>query len=185
MNSTSLVLADFKDQKKNICLIFPFFPLKVNDWNRIGSVTTPPVHRLLDKHTKFHFDSCGKYKIKTTKIFYNCFRERGRLLLSEVVKSPGHEAEHFCSNLLPATDLLVVSQQVIPTKNFREICHKLDTQTKSSSQKVKPCAQYHRISSFPWWQKWIEIIKRGSSWNKQPVLSQKLHLTCLVLPLKV
>lgn len=98
-------------------------------------MTTPPAHSLLGKPTKYHFDSCGEKKnLKDTKTFYNSFTEWGRLLLSQVVKSLGREAEQFCSNLLSAIDLLLVTQQVIHTKNFRDICHKLDTQTKFSPQ---------------------------------------------------
>jgi len=91
------------------------------------------------------------------KTFYNSFTEWGRLLLSQVVKSLGHEAEQFCSNLLSAIDLLVVTQQVIHTKHFGEICHKLDTQTKFTPQSVKPSAEQLRISKFPWRQECMEI----------------------------
>lgn len=67
---------------------------------------------------------------KYTKTFYKSFTEQ---FISQVVKSLGHKAEQLCSNLLSAPDLLV-TQQVIHTRNFRDVCHKLDTQTRFSPQ---------------------------------------------------
>lgn len=104
-------------------------------------MTTPAVHSLLDKPAKYHFDCCGKRKKNDSKTFYNSFTEGRRLLLSQVTGSLGHKAEQFCSNHLSAIDLPVVTQQVIHTKNFRDICHKLDTQTTFSPQQVKLSAE--------------------------------------------
>lgn len=78
MNSTSLVLAAFQRSEKNICLIFPFFPLKVNDENRISSVTALAVHNLLNKPTKYHFDSSGK-KVKRYRDFLQHLYRMGKI----------------------------------------------------------------------------------------------------------
>lgn len=75
----------------------------------------------------------GKEKKEDTKTFYNSFTEQRRFVLSQAVKSLGHKAEPLFSNLLSATDLLV-TQQVIHTRNFRDVCHKIDTQTRFSPQ---------------------------------------------------